>query len=107
MARVVNQLGQVLRHDLEEVALDALLEAMADWGPVTAREILSRMWPDPNGRDVLIHFCPTVGDREPSPKSLGRRLRACAGRRVGGRYLADVKIDRAKSILWRVIFCRA
>ena len=70
--------------------------------PVTAKDIIARACGTPDGRDALLAFCPAVGGREPTSKSLGRRLRAVVGRRVAGRWLAEVGKDRTKTVLWKV-----
>lgn len=84
-------------------ALEALLELVATWSaPVTAKDIINRACSTQDGRDALLAFCPAAGGREPTSKSLGRRLRAVVGRRVAGRWLAEAGKDRTKTVLWKV-----
>jgi hypothetical protein len=83
-------------------ALETFLELVAPWGPLTAKDIISRAFRSEEGRDALLGFCPVPNGREPTARSLGRRLRAVVRRPVGGRWLIDAGPNRMKTTLWKV-----
>jgi hypothetical protein len=97
------------RADGEANALTALIEYWSQVDPtgrgVTAGGLLRDLatFTPPYAEDfraALLEFCPGSYGRLPSPNKLGKRLRAAAGRNIGGRCL-DSRVSQGRQ-LWSV-----